>query len=377
MGWALPGPISDKLIVGNTGSGTLTIRNGGAVSNTFSSIGELAGSVGNVTVDGAGSTWTNSSSLSVGLLGTATMNITGGGRVTNAGSSIGSSPGSKGTATVSGAGSTWVNSAALDVGFAGMGTLNIENGGLVSAAALSGGNATSGLNFKGGTLRITSTSSSSNAITFIGGGALDVSTAATTLTVTSNITGAGVLTKLGAGTLALTGANTYSGDTQIETGALNISQSYLNNFSDVYMALGVSFGLSFSGTDVIESLFVDGVSQALGTYGAIGSGADFERAYFSGAGLLRVTSIGVAGDYNDNGAVDAADYVVWRKIDGSQAGYDTWRANFGSVLGAAAGALASSDVMMQLATPEPASALLFIAAWGTAVTGRRKRRFAR
>ena len=215
------------------------------MSNTFSSIGELAGSVGIVTVDGAGSTWTNSSSLSVGLLGTATLNITGGGRVTNVGSSIGSSPGSNGTVTVSGNGSTWINSAALDVGFAGTGTLNIENGGLVSAAALSGGNATSGLNFNGGTLRITSTSSSSNTITFIGGGALDVSTAATTLTITSNISGGGVLTKLGAGTLALTGANAYNGDTRIETGTLNISQAYLNNFADVYLALGVSFGLNY------------------------------------------------------------------------------------------------------------------------------------
>ena len=103
---------------------------------------------------------------------------------------------------------------------------------------------------------------------------------------------------------------------------------------------------------MIDSLFVDGVSQAFGTYGAIGSGADFERPYFSGAGLLRVTSIGLAGDYNDDGAVDAADYVVWRKIDGSQAGYDMWRANFGSVLGTGTGSLPSSDVTIS-ALPHP------------------------
>jgi hypothetical protein len=36
------------------------------------------------------------------------------------------------------------------------------------------------------------------------------------------------------------------------------------------------------------------------------------------------------GDYNNDGTVDAADYVVWRKsnINGQQ-GYDDWRANFG------------------------------------------------
>ncbi len=31
------------------------------------------------------------------------------------------------------------------------------------------------------------------------------------------------------------------------------------------------------------------------------------------------------GDFNTDGAVDAADYVFWRKIDGSQPGYDAWR----------------------------------------------------
>jgi hypothetical protein len=41
---------------------------------------------------------------------------------------------------------------------------------------------------------------------------------------------------------------------------------------------------------------------------------------------------GLAGDHNDNGSVDAADYVTWRNdpaAHGGQQGYDTWRANFG------------------------------------------------
>jgi hypothetical protein len=36
------------------------------------------------------------------------------------------------------------------------------------------------------------------------------------------------------------------------------------------------------------------------------------------------------GDFNDDGVVNAADYVTWRKFDGTQAGYDNWRINFGS-----------------------------------------------
>ena len=32
------------------------------------------------------------------------------------------------------------------------------------------------------------------------------------------------------------------------------------------------------------------------------------------------------GDFNNDGTVDAADYVVWRKTDGTQTGYNAWRA---------------------------------------------------
>ena len=45
-----------------------------------------------------------------------------------------------------------------------------------------------------------------------------------------------------------------------------------------------------------------------------------------------VVAVGLAGDYNLNGIVDAADYIVWRKTDGTPAGYDKWRANFGARL---------------------------------------------
>ena len=47
------------------------------------------------------------------------------------------------------------------------------------------------------------------------------------------------------------------------------------------------------------------------------------RGYF----LLQVPE-STPGDYNQDGNIDAADYVVWRKTDGTQTGYDTWRAHF-------------------------------------------------
>jgi hypothetical protein len=63
------------------------------------------------------------------------------------------------------------------------------------------------------------------------------------------------------------------------------------------------------------------------------------------------------GDYNSDGTVDAADYVAWRKTDGTQTGYDTWRTDFGAEWGNGAGVDAIT------AAPEPSTlAILIVAA---------------
>jgi hypothetical protein len=61
----------------------------------------------------------------------------------------------------------------------------------------------------------------------------------------------------------------------------------------------------------------------------------------------------LTGDYNSNGVVDAADYVVWRNtnINGAQ-GYIDWKTNFGKTGGAGSAA----------AVPEPASIVLCLLA---------------
>src|SRR5947208_2231163 len=37
----------------------------------------------------------------------------------------------------------------------------------------------------------------------------------------------------------------------------------------------------------------------------------------------------VPGDFNTDGHVDAADYVLWRKTQGNATNYNAWRINFG------------------------------------------------
>src|SRR5262249_29113600 len=79
--------------------------------------------------------------------------------------------------------------------------------------------------------------------------------------------------------------------------------------------------------------------------------------------LLEAAS-GLAGDYNADGKVEAADYVVWRKYPGTTAAlpndphggtigalqFNTWRAHFGQTAGTGASANAT--------VPEPVTAIL-------------------
>jgi hypothetical protein len=68
----------------------------------------------------------------------------------------------------------------------------------------------------------------------------------------------------------------------------------------------------------------------------------------------------IPGDYNSDGSVDAADYVLWRKtpnnFGGNLDGFNTWRANFGEP----AGSLSAESV--DAAVPEPAPLIMLIVA---------------
>jgi hypothetical protein len=78
---------------------------------------------------------------------------------------------------------------------------------------------------------------------------------------------------------------------------------------------------------------------------------------------------GLFGDYNFDGEVNSADYVVWRKAVGTiytQADYNVWRAHFGQSAGNGSGASANAAV------PEPATLTLMVLAAVGWMLGRRQ-----
>jgi hypothetical protein len=121
-------------------------------------------------------------------------------------------------------------------------------------------------------------------------------------------------------------------------------------------------------------------NEADATGEVVGWGYETEQGVSIMAGQ---TAAALPGDYNGNGAVDAADYVVWRKNNGLMSGatpaqgdgtgdgkvtvedYNFWRSNFGS--GAGTGTALSAGAAVQ-AVPEPPSLVLSVLA-GLAVIG--------
>ena len=126
---------TNQFEVGGNGTGHVTVSHGGSLDSTLTVIGEFGGASGDVTVDGANSTWTNSAHIDVGQNADGSLTIQNGGHVTAASTFIGDLAGSHGNATVTGAGSLWdLGTGEPVVGYTGTGTLSILAGGKVTSA---------------------------------------------------------------------------------------------------------------------------------------------------------------------------------------------------------------------------------------------------
>jgi outer membrane autotransporter protein len=270
------------LYVGRSGAGTLTVRNGGTVRNTVGFVGSNSDSTGTVTVEGTGSTWANSSNLYVGNSGAGTLTIRNGGTVSNTGGVIGASAGSTGTVTVDGSSSTWTNSGGLYVGYSGAGTLTIQNGGTVSS--LLG--------------HISYTSGSSSTVTVDGPG----STWTNSLTLSVGSSGTGTLTVRNGGSVNNTdGFVGYHSDS---TGTMTVdgSGSTWTNSGQLHVGysgagtLTIRNGGTVSSMDVYGLGFIGSNSGSTGTVTVDGSGSTLASRRLtvgdSGAGALTIQNGG-------------------------------------------------------------------------------------
>ena len=361
---------------------TLTVSENAEVISTRGYIGGVNGHSGTVTVQTSAS-WDAGARLYVGFHGDGTLNINSGGEVSSVLGYIGYDSTSTSDVTVDGAGSIWTNSSDLYVGYSGTGELTIDNGGTVDVGGTlyvrSGGTATlnagvlsadtinhtygGNLNFNGGRLYVE---------TFQGslknnGGTLCPGTSPAKATVTGNFL--------------------------INSGSLEIELVGLLRGDD-YDALVVSGELTLAGT--LDVLLIDSFTPVLGnsfdildwdtlsgTFGTVNlprlsAGLDWDSSNLYTTGEIIVTGMCMCGDANNDGVVSADDYASVQgafgntgdvgipgdaNCDGlvSADDYASVQSNFG----------ATSGLGDEMTVPEPAT-LSLLAIGGLAMMRRRK-----
>jgi hypothetical protein len=134
--------------------------------------------------------------------------------------------------------------------------------------------------------------------------------------------------------------------------------------------LAVTLGSSFSPAlgnsfDLLDFGSTTGAFSSL-QLPPLASGLKWNTSSLYTTGTISVAA-GIPGDFNQNGVVDAPDYVVWRKHLGtiySPADYGIWRSHFGQNFGSASG-------LDTAAVPEPASLVSVLLA--AAMLGWRRR----
>jgi len=142
----------------------------------------------------------------------------------------------------------------------------------------------------------------------------DGANAAVTLTVGGNgsntvysgvLSGIGSLTKAGNGTMTLSNANTYTGNTTINGGTLEIVQPAIATNSTVTVASGAVLQLDFTVTNTVGNLVLGGSTQSPGVYNSSTPGG-----YITGSGSLLVGSSIATNPTNLTATVSGGSLVV-------------------------------------------------------------------
>lgn len=232
----------------NTGAeGTVTIASGGSISSLQGILGDLSGSVGTMTVTGAGSTWSAivdpavlySGDLNVGRHGTGYLSVLNGGSVTGNRLHIGNEVGSSGEVIVSGAGSNLTVADRLSIGIEGDGELTVANGGTVSADRIviaddAGSSGIPNIGAAAGDAAATAGVIDTDTVIFgDGDGEIVFNHTATDYVFGADVTGTGTLSFL-SGITELTGDySAFTGGLSIEGGLVSVNTDTLSVVADV------------------------------------------------------------------------------------------------------------------------------------------------
>ena len=317
--------VDGVLNVGEWSAGTMTVTGGGTVTSSYGQIGVYTGAVGTVALTGAGSNWSDNSSIYVGMFGSGTLNVANGASVdVGTNGTLGEYAGSSGIATVSGPGSRWTNDNFLFVGASGNGTLGIENRGLVSAAeAIVGEDA-----------------GSVGLVTVTGGGAFDVGgnlIVGYGGTGRLEIGGGGAVTTGNQGVIAYFGGSkgtvTVAGRGSVwnlgnamqvgrdGTGELIISDGGI--VSTTSAAVAQDFRTIGSSTDSSGSVTVTGTGAAWHGNGTLGVGGDGTGTLTVAAGGLVTSATAILGSgvHGIGTATVTGENSIWTNSDVSFVGF--------------------------------------------------------
>jgi len=147
----------------------------------------------------------------------------------------------------------------------------------------------------------------------------------------------------------------------------NDSRVFVYDLTEPFDMVDPNPNIASATTTTFHSTNVNGTGQV--KFGAINGNTAIIYALNTNNGIqaftLTLTPPGLDGDFNGDGFVDAADYVTWRKNDGTPEQYDLWRQNFGASSIEVAGAVAS-------AVPEPSAVLLCLVAMEFLLVARRR-----
>ncbi len=104
-------------------------------------------------------------------------------------------------------------------------------------------------------------------------------------TFSNLLSGSGSLVKVGSGTLKLAGTNTYTGNTTVNGGTLELAAASLAASSTVSVTSGAHLQLDFGVTNQIAALVLNGANQSSGFYSSNNA-----LPYLSGSGYLYIPS---------------------------------------------------------------------------------------